>query len=175
MKLVILEPLGVEKEKLLSMAQKTTNGTLEIEYYSTRAEDPDTLIERSKDADVVVLTNFQYRKNIIEHCPKLKMICVAFTGVDHVDTAYCQERGITVCNCAGYSTVAVSELVFGMLIDLYRHIIDCNQAVRSGGTINGMTGIEIQGKTFGVIGTGAIGLRVAAIAQALGCNILAYS
>lgn len=175
MKLVILEPLGVEQDRLLDMADEKIVGRMEIVYYDTRVEDTQTLIERSKDADVVILSNFQYRKEVIEHCPNLKMICVAFTGVDHVDMAYCRERGITVCNCAGYSNVAVADLVFGMIINLYRNIIPCNQVVRSSGTKDGLVGFELEGKKFGIIGTGAIGLRTAKIAQAFGCEVYAYS
>ncbi len=175
MKLVILEPLGVAKENLLAMAEKAVNGRMEVVYYDTRAEDTPTLIERSRDADVIVLSNFQYRREVMEHCPNLKLVCVAFTGVDHVDIAYCRERGITVCNCAGYSTVAVADLVFGLVIALARNILPCDQAVRQGGTKAGLVGFELEGKKFGVVGTGAIGLRTARIAQAFGCEVYAYS
>ncbi len=175
MKLSILEPLGVEKEKFLDMAEKVLGDRVEITYYDNRVEDSETLIERSKDAEIVVLSNFQYRKDVIEKCPNLKMICVAFTGVDHVDIDYCKDRGITVCNCAGYSTVAVADLVFGLLINIYRNIVECNIVTRKGGTKNGLVGFELEGKKFGVIGTGAIGMRVANIAKAFGCEVYAYS
>lgn len=175
MKLSILEPLGVEKEKFLNMAEKVLGDRVEITYYDNRVEDSETLIERSKDAEIVVLSNFQYRKDVIEKCPNLKMICVAFTGVDHVDIDYCKDRGITVCNCAGYSTVAVADLVFGLLINIYRNIVECNIVTRKGGTKNGLVGFELEGKKFGVIGTGAIGMRVANIAKAFGCEVYAYS
>lgn len=105
------------------MAESVLKDRVEIIYYDTRVEDTETLIKRSKDADIVVLSNFQYRRDVIENCPNLKMICVAFTGVDHVDVEYCKERDITVCNSAGYSTVAVVDLVFGLLISIYRNII----------------------------------------------------
>ncbi|ALR90629.1 2-hydroxyacid dehydrogenase [Clostridium butyricum] len=175
MKLSILEPLGVKKEKFLDMAEKVLGDRVEITYYDNRVEDSETLIERSKDAEIVVLSNFQYRKDVIEKCPNLKMICVAFTGVDHVDIDYCKDRGITVCNCAGYSTVAVADLVFGLLINIYRNIVECNIVTRKGGTKNGLVGFELEGKKFGVIGTGAIGMRVANIAKAFGCEVYAYS
>ncbi len=175
MKLVILEPLGVEKEKFLKMAESVLKNRVEITYYDARVEDTETLIERSKDADIVVLSNFQYRRDVIENCPKLKMICVAFTGVDHVDIEYCKERNITVCNCAGYSTVAVADLVFGLLISIYRNIIACDKVTREGGTKNGLVGFELEGKKFGIVGAGSIGMRVANIAKAFGCEVLAYS
>ena len=175
MKLVILEPLGVEKQRFLSMAQEALGDRVELVTYDDRVEDAPTLIERSKDADIVVLSNFPYREEVISQCPNLKMICVAFTGYDHVDIEYCKSRGITVCNCAGYSTEAVGDLVFGMVISLMRNLFACDQASRNGGTKAGLVGCELEGKTFGVIGTGAIGLRVAKIAQAFGCHVLAYS
>ena len=126
MKVVFLEPLGVETELFIKRANEKLEGKAEIVFYDNRVEDTETLIERSKDADIVVLSNFQYRKDVMEKCPNLKMVCVAFTGVDHVDIDYCKERGIRVCNCAGYSTVAVADLVFGLIIDLYRNIDKCN-------------------------------------------------
>ncbi|MCI1476968.1 MAG: 2-hydroxyacid dehydrogenase [Clostridium beijerinckii] len=175
MKLVILEPLGVNKDKLLGMAKYSLGNEVDIIYYDTRVEDTETLIERSKDADAVVLSNLPYKKEVIENCPNLKMICVAFTGVDHVAMDYCKERDILVCNCAGYSTAAVADLVFGMVISLYRNIIPCDKVTREGGTKNGLVGFELAGKKFGVVGAGAIGMRTAAIAKAFGCDVYAYS
>ncbi len=175
MKIVILEPLGVLEETALEMLNAAIGDGNELIYYDSRREDTETLVERSKDADAVVLTNFKYPREVMEQCPKLKYICVAFTGCDHVDMAYCQGRGIQVSNCAGYSTSAVADLVFGFVIALCRNILPCNEAVRKGGTKAGLVGPELEGKKFGVIGTGAIGLRVAAIANAFGCEVYAYS
>ena len=175
MKLVIIEPLGVEKEKLLSMAQEALSGRMEIVYYDTRTTDTNELIQRGEDADVIVVSNLSLNGDVIRGCRNLKLLSVAFTGVDHIDMAACRARGITVCNCAGYSTCAVADLVFGLLISLYRNIIPCDSVCRRGGTKDGLLGFELEGKTFGVIGTGAIGLRVAAIAQAFGCRVLAFS
>ena len=121
------------------------------------------------------MSNFKYGRDIISQCPDLKMICVAFTGVDHVDIEYCRERGITVCNCAGYSTVAVADLVMGFVINLARNILECDKVVREGGTKAGLVGYELEGKKFGVIGMGAIGSRVSYLANAFGCKVYAYS
>ena len=104
-----------------------------------------------------------------------KFLDVAFTGVDHVDLDAAKEAGLKVSNCAGYSTAAVSELVFGMLISLNRNIAACDESVRNGGTKDGLIGPELEGLTFGVIGTGAIGSKVAEIANAFGCKVLTYS
>lgn len=175
MKIVFLEPLGIPNEQLLAQAEAAVGRSVELIAYPDCREDEETLVKRSEGADIVVLSNFPYRKNVISRLPDLKMICVAFTGTDHVDVAYCRERGITVCNCAGYSTVAVADLVFGLVIALARHILPCDAACRQGGTKAGLVGFELEGKTFGVVGTGAIGLRVARIANAFGCKVLAWS
>lgn len=175
MKIVFLEPLGIPQEDLKAMAAEQLGGEAELVYYDTRVEDSPSLTERSRGADCVVLSNFRYGKDVISQCPELKMICVAFTGVDHVDLAYCRERGITVCNCAGYSTVAVADMVFGFAIDLARNILACDKTVRAEGTKAGLVGYELEGKKFGVIGAGAIGSRVCRLANAFGCKVYAYS
>ena len=175
MKLVIIEPLGVDQNKLLSMAQAVLPQDIEITYYDTRVSDTDTLISRGRDADIIAVSNLPLNADVINGCTNLKMLAVAFTGVDHIAMDACRQKGITVCNCAGYSTAAVADLVFGMVVALYRNLIPCNEAVRREGTKEGLIGFELEGKTFGIIGTGAIGLRGASIAQAFGCRVLAYS
>lgn len=144
-------------------------------FYPDRKEDAATLVERSQGADIVVLSNIPYRKDVIEKCPALKKICVAFTGVDHIDLAYCAERGIEVKNCAGYSTVAVADLSFGLVLSLARNIPACDRACRDGKTKDGLVGFELAGKKFGIVGLGAIGSRVADIAHAFGCEVFAYT
>ncbi len=175
MKLVIIEPLGVEQEKLLKMAEETLGNSLDIVYYDNRTTDTQTLIERGKDADIIAVSNLPLNKEVIEGCSNLKMLAVAFTGVDHIAMGACRERNIVVSNCAGYSNAAVSDLVFGLLISLYRNIIPCNEVVRKAGTKDGLVGFELEGKKFGVVGTGAIGSRVASIAKAFGCEVYVYS
>lgn len=175
MKLVIIEPLGVKQEKLLAMAAEQLPESVEVVYYDTRVTDTETLIERGKDADIIAVSNLPLNADVIDGCKNLKMLSVAFTGVDHIALDACRRNGVLVNNCAGYSTAAVADLVFGLLISLYRNIPACNEVVRREGTKDGLVGFELEGKKFGVVGTGAIGLRVAAIAQAFGCEVLAYS
>ena len=175
MKLVIIEPLGVNDEKLLSMAKDMLPADLEIVYYNTRVTDTETLIERGHDADIIAVSNLPMNADVINGCKNLKMLSVAFTGVDHIAMDACKANGVLVSNCAGYSTAAVADLVFGMIIALYRNMIPCNDVVRKEGTKDGLVGFELEGKKFGVIGTGAIGLRTADIANAFGCQVLAYS
>lgn len=176
MKIAVLEPLGIPDADLRDLILKAV-GTADVEFitYPDRKVDEATLIECSGDADVVVLSNIAYPASVMQQNPNLKYVCVAFTGYDHVDMAYCREKGIQVSNCAGYSTVAVADLVFGLLLDVYRNISVLNSQVRSGGTKDGLVGPELEGKRFGVIGAGAIGTRVMRIAQAFGCEVVAYS
>ena len=176
MKIAVLEPLGIPEADLRSLILNAVGDTdVELVTYTDRKEDEATLIERSGDADVVVVSNIAYPASVMEKNPNLKYVCVAFTGYDHVDMAYCREHGIQVSNCAGYSTVAVADLVFGLLLDVYRNISVLNSQVRSGGTKDGLVGPELEGKRFGVIGAGAIGTRVMRIASAFGCEVVAYS
>lgn len=175
MKLVVIEPLGVEKSKFLSMAEEILGDRVELVLYDTRVTDNEMLIERGKDADIIMVANLPMNEEVILGCHNLKLLAVAFTGLDHIAMEACRAKGITVCNCAGYSNAAVSDLVFGMLITLYRNVIPCNERVRVGGTKDGLIGMELEGKKFGVIGTGAIGSRVANIASAFGCEVYAYS
>lgn len=175
MKLVIIEPLGVEEAFLMDVAKKALGESVEIISYPTRTTDTKSLIERGKDADIIMVANLPLNSEVICGCEKLKLLAVAFTGIDHIAMEACKERNITVCNCAGYSTAAVSDLVFGLLISLYRNIIPCNQVVREEGTKEGLVGFELEGKKFGVVGTGAIGTNVANIAKAFGCEVYAYS
>lgn len=175
MKLVIIEPLGVEKEKLLSIAKEIMGDRVEIVYYDTRTTDTAELINRGKDADIIVEANLPLNAEVIKGFENCKLLSVAFTGIDHVAVDACKEKGIMICNCSGYSNAAVSDLVFGMLISMYRYISKCDEAVRNGKTKDGLVGFELEGKKFGIVGTGAIGMNVAKVAQAFGCDVYAYS
>ena len=174
MKIVLLEPLGVPEATIRRYAEALEKDGHTFAAYP-KDTDPAVQIERAKDADVIMIANMPLSGQVIESCPNLKFIDVAFTGVDLVDVEFCRERGIHVCNCAGYSTVAVADLVFGFVIDLARNILACNDAVRKGKTKQGLVGFELEGKKFGVIGAGAIGERVLKIAQAFGCETYAYN
>ena len=174
MKIVIMEPLGITEDTLKTLTMLLKADGHEIVAYSDRATSDDALIARIADAEVVILANQPLRENVTRHCAKLKLIDIAFTGVDHVDVEPLKARGVTICNAAGYATNAVAELVFGMIIDLYREMTPYDAVVRNGGARVG-AGREIAGKTFGIVGTGAIGLHTASIATACGCHVLAYS
>lgn len=175
MKIVIIEPLGITPEKLAEATAEVKARGHEIVAYDTKEEDQDKLAERGRDADIIIIANQPFRKNVIEKCENLKLLSVAFTGVDHIDVDFCKEKGIRVCNAAGYSTNAVAELAFGLAISVLRNIPACDIVCRKEGTKAGLVGGELFGKTFGIVGTGAIGGKVAKIAQAFGCRVVAYS
>ena len=103
------------------------------------------------------------------------MLSIAFTGLDHIDLNECERRGIIVKNAAGYSTEAVAEEAICMMIGLYRHVIENDRITRSCIGVPMSPGREIAGKTIGVIGLGAIGQRTAKLAQAFGCNVIAWN
>ena len=106
MKLVIIEPLGVEKEKLLAIAGEYVSDRVEIIYYDTKVMDTATLIERGKDADIIVVSNLPMNGEVIRGCDKLKLLSVAFTGVDHIDLSACREKGVTVILITHNSAIA---------------------------------------------------------------------
>lgn len=175
MKIICMEPLGVSPEKIASLAAPLEAAGHEFVYYTTKETDQDKLLARVKDADILMLANQPLSAAIIEQCPNLKLLDIAFTGVDHVGLEAARARGILACNAAGYSTNAVAELTFGLAISAIRNIVAVDARCRAAGTKDGLVGFELFGKTFGVVGTGAIGSRVAKIAQAFGCRVLAYS
>ena len=111
---------------------------------------------------------------VVDACDHLKFINVAFTGVDHVPVARAKERGIAVSNASGYSNESVAELVMAMTLNLLRKVQIVEANTRNGSTVDGNVGNELQGKTVGVVGTGAIGRRVAELFNCFGCNVLGY-
>lgn len=175
MKIAIIEPLGIDEKVVEKLKQDFLPENIELVYYNSAPQDDEEKIKRSEDADIVMLANMPLRKNVLEKCSKLKIISVAFTGVDHIDMDYCKANDIMVCNCSGYANEAVCELVFGMVVDLYRNIFAADEAVRTGKTKVGLSQFELCGKKFGIIGAGAIGLKVANVAKAFGCDVYVYS
>ena len=174
MKIVIIEPLGIEKENVEKISQENLSEH-EIIYYDTRVTDEAALIERAKEAEILVVANLPLNRNVLSACPHLKLISVAFTGIDHLDVDYCKEKNIMICNSVGYSTVAVAEEVFGMIIALYRHLLASDERTRHQQTKDGLNLLEMAGKTIGVVGAGEIGQRVIKIAQAFDLKVLCYS
>lgn len=175
MKITVLEPLSVPEEDLRKIAKSITDKGHELEIFNDKTSDIEVLKERVKDTDILIIANSPLKGEVIRAAENLKMISVAFTGVDHVDLDVCRERDILVSNAAGYSTHSVAELSFGMMISLLRNIVPLDRVTREGGTMAGYRQRDLYGKTLGVVGTGAIGSKVAEIGLAFGCNVLAYN
>lgn len=174
MKLVIAEPLAVREDLVRSLFGALGEGW-ELVTYPDRPSDQEDLGRRLSEADAAVIANYPCGKEALTAAEKLQYLCIAFTGVDHVDIACCRERHIAVSNCAGYSTEAVAELAIGMALSLLRRLPLAEEAARTGKTSAGLMGAELQGKRFGIIGTGAIGERTAALARAFGCDVWGYN
>ncbi len=174
MNISLLEPIGISEQEIETLSKPIIDMGHNFTYYNNKTTDINELIKRSKNQDVVMIANNPYPKEVIESTNKLKLIAVAFTGIDHVDYKCAKQKGIKIINCAGYSNEAVSELVIGLTISLYRKINEANKATRDNKNSNGLIGQELNGKTVGIIGCGNIGTKTATLFKAFGCNILGY-
>lgn len=174
MKIVLLEELGISKDKIDKQAGKLTNMGHELITY-TKNTDPKIQVERTKDADVIMLANMPLSKEVVEEAKHLKFIDVAFTGVDHIPMEEAKARNIAVSNASGYATQAVAELCISFMIQLLRNIEQTQKRCREGGTKDGWIGSLLCGKTVGIVGAGAIGKKTAKLCKAFGCRVIAYS
>jgi phosphoglycerate dehydrogenase-like enzyme len=175
MKITILEPIGITPDSLIKIKAIFESSGHEFNTYDNRPDKDAEIIKRAQNTDVLILSNLPLSKDVIRQCASLKMISVAFAGVDHIPMDLCKERNIIVSNAAGYSNHAVAELVIGSAINLYRKLNWSDSQTRKPGTREGFLGSELCGKTFGIIGLGEIGSQVAHIANAFGCKVLAYT
>lgn len=175
MNITCIEPLGIPKEHFECLKAHYNDMGHTFEYYMDRNETHEELVKRMHNADIVIVSNINLPQIVLQQCPQLKYLSVAFTGLDHIDLAYCKNNSIEVQNAAGYSTTAVSELAIGMMIDLLREITYMNGIIREGKSRGTLLGRELKGKTIGIIGTGAIGTATIRLLLAFGCNIIAYN
>ena len=109
MKIVCVEPIGISKEKAEIINKEFVSLGHEFVFYNDRKEDEDSLRERMKDADIVIISNIKLSSDVLRTCPNLKMLSVAFTGIDHIDLDYCNKNNIKIFNASGYATVAVAN------------------------------------------------------------------
>jgi phosphoglycerate dehydrogenase-like enzyme len=175
MNIKVIEPIGQSETAISSrLRDLLEKGGHRLFICDTRGLTDADLIQKVSDADILLLSNRPLSRWVIEACPNLKLICVAFTGIDHVDQEACKARGIILHNAAGYAVHAVSELAFGLIVAVLRRIVSADATVRAGGDNREMTGHELFGKTLGVVGCGAIGLQVARLGNAFGCRVLGF-
>lgn len=175
MKISLLEPIGVSRETIDALAAPVREMGHTFTYCDTKTTDAEELKRRSEGCEVVMIANNPYPDEVVCAAESLKMLDVAFTGIDHVGLAACRERGVTVCNAANYSNQTVAELAIGLTIGLLRHMLPADRAVREGKTSAGLMGREIAGRTVGIVGTGRIGMITAKLFQAFGAKVIAYS
>lgn len=175
MKIVAVEPIGISAQRAEEIKQNLAKEGHEFVWYADRKEDAATLVERMKDAEIVMISNIPVPAEVLSQCPKLQFLNVAFTGLDHIDLGYCQSHNIKVKNASGYATEAVAELAVGLMIDVLRKITFLDGSIRQGGARGAFLGRELRGKTVGIVGTGAIGIRTIQLLQAFGCQVMAWS
>lgn len=142
---------------------------------------PDELLNRARNADILLTNKTRLTAETIESLPDLKYIGVLATGYDVVDINAAAKRGIPVSNVPGYGTNAVAQHVFAMLLELCRRVTPHSESVRAGQWTNNIdwcywnsTQIELTGKVMGLVGFGNISRRVAEIAIAFGMHVQAY-
>lgn len=147
-------------------------------YDQTMQED---VIERIRDEEVLILNKVKLNRENLPYAKKLKLICITATGFDNVDLDYCREHNIAVCNVRGYSTDSVVQLTVAMAFSLATNLSAFDGYVKSGsytesGIFNCVKPVfrDISALTWGVVGLGNIGGKVAEIAKTMGCKVLAY-
>lgn len=176
MKIVFLDAKTIGDDIDLSAFEKL--GEVVTYNFSTTEE----ALERTVDADVIVLNKVEINEHSIGKAKKLKLVCVTATGTNNLDKEYLKSRGIEWRNVAGYSTESVAQHTFAMLFYLWEKLAYYDQYVKSEKYVGDVMFThfekrfhELRGKTWGIIGLGNIGRRVADIAKAFGCRVIYYS
>lgn len=173
MKIIILDSATLGEDIDLSPIYAAGEVT---EYKSTTLSE---LTERIKNAEAIVVNKIRLGEKELKDAEALKLICVTATGYDNIDTRYCKDRGIALCNVPAYSTDSVAQVTAAMALSLVCHLKEYSEFVSSGeystsGVANRLIPVyrEISSMTWGVVGGGAIGSRVAEIATALGAKVI---
>src|SRR5262249_2240985 len=158
-----------------SMAYMKLSG-FEVRAYSSRPSGPDELIERIRDAEIVIniRATSAFTADVMESCSKLRLISIWGTGTDHVDLPAANTQGIRVTNTPGVSATAVAEHALGLIFTVAKNMVCVDQQVRQGGWPRSMV-MQLRGKTLGLIGTGAIGTEVAKLAKGIGMRVIAWT
>ncbi len=174
--------------KLVFLDRKTLGDDISLDSFNVFGEVStyestkyDQTIHRVKDADIIVTNKVVIDKDIIDNS-NIKLICVAATGMNNIDLDYAMKKGIIVKNVAGYSTASVAQLTLSFALQFINQISYYDDYVKSGAweksdifTHLDKPFYDLDNKTWGIIGLGSIGEKVAKVASALGCNIQYYS
>ena len=180
MKIVVLDGYTLNPGDLSWDALKAL-GECKI-YDRTPLTDDAEIIRRIGDAEVVLTNKTPLTKKIIDACPNVKFIGVLATGYNIVDTTAAKAKKIPVTNIPNYSTQAVAQFAFALLLEICHHVAHHNQLVHDGRWASSPDFclwdyplIELAGKTFGIIGYGRIGQAVGKLAQAFGMKVIAFT
>lgn len=140
---------------------------------------PEQVVERIKDADIVIINKVAMTQEVLSEAKQLKYISILATGYDHVDLKAAKEMGIVVSNVPTYGTDSVAQFTMALILELAHQIGRYSEAVKDGAwieskdwTFNLTPQMELMGKTLGIIGYGRIGQRVGALAQAFGMKVI---
>ena len=152
----------------------------ELTVYPRGTTDPEEVIRRIGDAEIVLTNKTCVGRVVFERCPNMKLLCVVATGYNVVDTAAAKEHGVPVCNVPAYGTEMVAQFAIGLLLECCHHVQLHSDSVHAGDWERcpnfcywKMPIMELAGKTIGIIGFGRIGRAVGRIAKALGMRVLA--
>src|SRR6185503_2833596 len=158
-----------------SSAEAPARALGRLTIYSERGADQEVeLIRRVSDADVAVNIRAysRFTERVLAACPRLRLISIWGTGTDHVDLAACRARGVTVTNTPGVNAHAVAEHTLGLMLAITRRIPTMDRETRAAQWPRAQL-VQLEGKTVGLIGLGAIGGRVAQLLGPFGVHILA--
>jgi len=178
MKIVILDGYALNPGDLSWHALKKFGTVSSYDRTPTEAE----AIERIGDAEIVLTNKVPITDSLLTACPSIRLVCVLATGYNVVDCAAARARNIPVCNVPSYSTEAVAQFTFALLLELCNQVGLHNQSVHAGEWTScpdfcywKAPLMELSGKTLGIIGYGRIGKAVAKIAAAMGMKVLTHS
>lgn len=172
--------------KLVFLDAKTIGDDLDLSFFDQFGDvvkysfsTPEEVSERVQDADVIIVNKIEINETTIGTAANLKLVCVTATGTNNLDKEYLDKRGIAWRNVAGYSTESVAQHTFAMLFYLLEHLRYYDDYVKEDHYTNDTifthfekNFYELKGKTWGIIGLGNIGRRVASIAEAFGANVI---
>ena len=175
--------------KIVFLDVKTIGEDIDLSGYETLGQvvkydfsTPEQARERTRDADIVILNKVEINEKSIGEAKNLKLVCVTATGTNNLDKEYLEQRGIAWRNVAGYSTETVAQHTFALLFYLLEKLSYYDEYVKSEKYVGDVSFThfdnvfhEISGKTWGIIGLGNIGRRVADIAKMFGCHVIYYS
>jgi D-3-phosphoglycerate dehydrogenase len=171
LRIVILDGMDIGAENLARLERRG-----EVCFYADVPATTDEIVARARGAEVVLNSWTHMGNDVFERLPDLRMVSLAASGVDSIDVAAAVRHGVTVCRVPHYATTAVAELALGLMLSVARGIPAVDGRVRRTGAIDwdAPEGVELQGRTLGVVGTGAIGRRVARLAHCFGMDVVGY-